>query len=382
VSASRSEPFADLPDALVRDLLAVAIPVGDSVRQRIERLRESAGAYREQAKQQGLVKRKADLERPREPSVAGIDGSYQIHSLTSIDLCATAAIAVEGTSKEAKRHWPEPYHYMWAGGVPHAIDTTGVLRGLMVSLELRLASDAPHDIVMLDGAFASLVIYLNQGLADMDVVPEELGAGLRKAWFEEELFERLLRALRSERLIALPKFTGRNELVGEGRLTPAEGFDGRTLATVVLEPGEYTTPLPTHVDDAGQPQAYHLPKELMGEDGEADRRLNAALQEVRVTYFRPYGWVPALRIELPGPVANSESRLALALEGVQSQFFTPAVVEPYPLFLADRMVKSLGAGVSVVEQTVAQHVADEGADIELTMLCLQQHRTQGGRGGV
>lgn len=380
MSASRSEPFADLPDALVRDLLAVAIPVGDSVRERIERLRESTASYREQAKQAGLVKRKADLERPREPSVAGVDGSYQIHSLTSIDLCATAAIAVEGTSKEAKRHWPEPYHYMWAGGVPHAIDTTGVLRGLMVSLELRLASDAPHDIVMLDGAFASLVIYLNQGLDNMDAVPEELASGLRTAWVEEGLLERLLRALRSERLIALPKFTGRNELVGESRLTPAEGFDGRTLATVVLEPGEYTTPLPTHVDPDGQPQAYHLPQKLM--QGDAERRLNAALQEVRVTYFRPYGWVPALRIELPGPVANSESRLALALEAIQSQFFTPAVVEPYPLFLADRMVKSLGAGVSVVEQTVAQHVADEGTDIELTMLCLQQHRTQGGRGGV
>jgi hypothetical protein len=382
MNASTTEPFADLPDALVRDLLAVALPVGDSVRDRIDQLRSGATQLREDAKAKGLVRRKADLERPREPSVAGVDGSYQIHSLTSIDLCATAAIAVEGTSKEAKRYWPEPYHYMWAGGVPHAVDTTGVLRGLMVSLELKLASMAPHDVVMLDGALASLVIYLNQGLTDLDAVPTELAEGLRKAWLDEGLFETLLRVLRSERLIALPKFTGRNELVAPGRLSPVAGFDGRTLATVVLEPGEYTTPLPTHVTATGDPQAYHLPRKLMGEDGDGDRRLNSALQDVRVTYFRPYGWVPALRIELPGPIANSDQRLALALEAVQSQFFTPAVVEPYPLFLADRMVKSLGAGVAVVEQTVAQHVADSGADIELTMLCLQQHRTQGGRGGV
>lgn len=58
------------------------------------------------------------------------------------------------------------------------------------------------------------------------------------------------------------------------------------------------------------------------------------------------------------------------------------MVELYPLFLADRMVKSLGSGVSVIEQTVAQHVADRGVDIELTMLCLQNYRTEGGRGGV
>ncbi len=34
----------------------------------------------------------------------------------------------------------------------------------------------------------------------------------------------------------------------------------------------------------------------------------------------------------------------MVLEGIKQQLFSPAVTEPYPLFLADRMVKSLGAG--------------------------------------
>ncbi len=110
--------------------------------------------------------------------------------------------------------------------------------------------------------------------------------------------------------------------------------------------------------------------------------MNSALQAVRSVYFRPFGWVPALRLEIPSAVAASANRLSLILEGITRQFFTPAIIEPYPLFLADRMVKSLGAGVSVVEQTVAQYVADAGVDIELTMLFLQNHRTEGGRGGV
>src|SRR6266542_5716869 len=83
-----------------------------------------------------------------------------------LDLCAAAAIAIEGTSKEAKRYWPEPRHRMWARGVPHNDNTTGVLRGLMVGMELELATEAPHDLVLLDGAFASLIIYLNQGLTN------------------------------------------------------------------------------------------------------------------------------------------------------------------------------------------------------------------------
>lgn len=99
-----ADTFSDLPDALVRDLLACAVPVAEDVRNRIETLKASRETYCRSAQDQGLIKRKADLDVPREPSVAGIDGSYQIHRLTSLDLCAAAAVAIEGTSKEAKRH--------------------------------------------------------------------------------------------------------------------------------------------------------------------------------------------------------------------------------------------------------------------------------------
>ena len=373
------ETFSDLPDALVRDLLACAVPVAEDVRNRIETLKASRETYRRAAQDRALIKRKADLDVPREPSVAGIDGSYQIHRLTSLDLCAAAAVAIEGTSKEAQRHWPEPYHRMWAGSVPHNDNTTGVLRGLMVGMELELAKEAPHDLVLLDGAFASLIIYLNQGLTSG--VPQVLGDELRRRWREQEIFQRLLTLMRSDRVVAVPKFTSRNELVGAGSLPPADGIDGRTLATLILEPGEYTAPLSVYGGPpGGEPEKYHLPTKFCPEDEQ--RAMNEALQAICAIYYRPFGWVPALRLEIPGAVANSLTRLSIALEGIARQFFSPAVVEPYPLFLADRMVKSLGSGVSVIEQTIAQHVADSGVDIELTMLCLQNYRTEGGRGGV
>lgn len=376
-----ADTFSDLPDALVRDLLACAVPVAEDVRNRIETLKASRETYRRSAQDQGLIKRKADLDVPREPSVAGIDGSYQIHRLTSLDLCAAAAVAIEGTSKEAKRHWPEPYHRMWAGGVPHNDNTTSVLRGLMVGMELELAKEAPHDLVLLDGAFASLIIYLNQGLTNVDGVPQMLGDELRRRWQEQVIFERLLSLMLSDRVVAVPKFTSRNELVTVGGLQPADGIDGRTLATLILEPGEYTIPLRIY-DEAphGELEKYHLPLDFCSRDDQ--RAIKEAMRVSRAIYYRPFGWVPALRLEVPGAVANSMTRLSIALEGIARQFFSPAVVEPYPLFLADRMVKSLGSGVSVIEQTVAQHVADRGVDIELTMLCLQNYRTEGGRGGV
>jgi len=381
------DTFSDLPDALVRDLLACSGTVAEDVRNRIETLKGSRAQYRRVAQERGLIKRKADLDVPREPSVAGIDGSYQLHRLTSLDLCAAAAVAIEGTSKEATRYWPEPRHRMWAGGVPHNDNTTFVLRGLMVGMELALAQEAPHDVVLLDGAFASLIIYLNQGLANvsaepsMGAVPSILANELRRRWQEEDIFQRLLSLMQSDRVVAIPKFTSRNELVVVGGLPPADGIDGRTLATLLLEPGEYTNPLRIYDETPGKElDQYHLPPKFCPKD--SMQAMLEAMKAMRAIYFRPFGWVPALRLEVPGAVANSVTRLSIALEGITRQFFSPAVVEPYPLFLADRMVKSLGSGVSVIEQTVAQHVVDRGVDIELTMLCLQNYRTEGGRGGV
>src|SRR5581483_4018523 len=333
-----ADTFSDLPDALVRDLLTCAVPLAEGVKRKVDALLASRDGLREAAKKERLIKRKADLDIPREPSVVGIDGSYQIHRLTSLDLCAAAAVAIEGTSKEARRHWPEPYHRMWAGGLQHHDSTTGALRSLMVCEELDLAREAPHDLVLLDGAFASLVIYINQGLTVVGEVPPALAHELTSRWNEQKIFERLVGLMRSERVLAVPKFTSRNEFQALPAFTSTQEIDGKTLATLILEPGEYTQPLRIYDEtDGGELDRYHLPKNFCPNSD--DSPVREAMRASRVIYYRPFGWVPALRLELPGSVANSSARLSIALEGITRQFFSPAVVEPYPLFIADRMVK-------------------------------------------
>ena len=206
-----TESFSDLPDALVRDLLDAAIPVSKKARRWFNKLRASRDELRRSAQQESLVLRKSDLDVTREPSVVGIDGSYQLHRLTSVDLCAAAAVGVEGTAKEARRHWQEPYHRFWAETTSHDDDTTQLLRGIMVSMELELALNAPHDLVLLDGSFASLIIYLNQGLSSVSedsAIEEEL----RQRWESQNLLQRLISTLADNRTIAVPKYTSRNEL--------------------------------------------------------------------------------------------------------------------------------------------------------------------------
>jgi hypothetical protein len=376
--------FADLPDALVRDLLDKAIPVADTVSKKLNQLQTERPALRTEAQKNGIICRKSDLDVPREPSTVGIDGSYQVHHLTAVDLCASAAVAVEGTTKEAKRYWPQPYHEMWVDSISHEIDTIGVLRGMMISMELNLAHKAPHDVVMLDGSFTSLVIYLNQGLQNLETCGQSMCSEFLSRW-NSGILQQLIALLKSDRTVAIPKFTSRNELLRGRPAKLSTEVDGKTLATLLLEAGEYTKCLPVLEPSEG----YHLLTSTVidGKKTELCKSsdvydMNVALRELAVVYFRPYGWLPALRLELPGPVAKSMSKLSLVLEGVQRQLFSPAVMEPYPLFLADRMVKSLGAGVAVIEQAVTQHVVANSTDIETTMLCLQNYRTQGGRGGA
>ncbi len=373
-----SDAFSDLPDALVRDLLAQAIPVAERVSVHLSRLREARGSIRQRIQSQGLIARKADLDVTREPSVVGIDGSYQVHRLTALDLCAAAAVAVEGTSKEARRHWQEPYHRMWVNSFEHSKNATNTIRGLMISMELELASEAPHDLVLLDGSFIVLLIYLNQGLTSFRAAPILLREEFQRRWSEKRILDLFLALIESDRTVAVPKYSGRNELENFLRESNLPETDGKTLATVILEPDEYIVPLPIFQFD-GEDTEYHLPEQYCPRARQD--QMNRSIENTRVLFYRPYGWAPAIRLEVTAPIAASQARLSMVLEGIKRQLFSPAVTEPYPLFLADRMVKSLGAGVAVIEQCVAQHAVGASPDTETTLLSLQNYRTEGGRGG-
>jgi hypothetical protein len=371
------DTFSELPDALVRDLLAQAAPMADLVASNIRTLYGAKRGLRGEAHDARLILRKADLDVTREPSVAAVDGSYQAHRLTAMDLCAAAAVAVEGTAKEARRHWEQPFHRIWVAPVEHSQNATNTLRGLMISMEVDLASLAPHDLVLLDGSFIVLIIYLNQGLTSFRQAPSLLRDEFARRWHDDNVLERFLDLLRSDRTVAVPKYSGRNELVRVLSLDGLPATDARSLATLILEPDEYTAPQPIFLF-GDEEREYHLSEAFR--TAEQQREMNDLLSNMRVVFYRPYGWAPAIRLELPGTIANNNHRLAMVLEGIKRQLFSPAVLEPYPLFLADRMVKSLGSGVGAIEHTVAQSAVNDSTDIETTMLFLQNYRTEGGRG--
>ena len=147
-SEVNERPFAELPAALVEEVLDRTEGLGRELLQSFEAMRTRRQARREQLAKADLLCREADLPYVPIPTTCGVDGSYAIERLLTTDLVAAAALAVEGlTPPSETRHWPEPRHLVYVGTEGHDVDTGTVARAVMMGMELQLAAQAPHEVV-------------------------------------------------------------------------------------------------------------------------------------------------------------------------------------------------------------------------------------------
>lgn len=370
--------FTDLPAALIEEVIGQATNAGDLLLSRFENLKEERSRYRQALQDSHLVHHESELGYPPAPTTCATDGSYAIERLLTADLVAAAAVAVEGlTPPSETRYWVEPWHECFVAVEPHNEDTTTVLRALMLGRELTLAVKAPHDVVMIDGTLTLPIIYLNQALNKAPTVTK-LNCAVEFVRAAKSYLEAYLTILTSERadkqFIALPKYSTRREI---GNAVGWTGeHDDRGLLTLLLNPGEFTKPLPLE-----QPaDEWHLNTKIIGEDGkELGERIVNALHRVHTTYYKPHPWLPVLRIELPGAVATNPHRLALVLLGLKHQCATAAMLEPYPLYLADRTVKALARSVPTFRQVATQRISEQyNGDISEVFFAMHGYRSESG----
>lgn len=106
----------------------------------------------------------------------------------------------------------------------------------------------------------------------------------------------------------------------------------------------------------------------------------AALRDVRVVYYRPQSFIPALRVEMSAAVAENPHRLATVLRGLKEQSAVASMLEPYPLYMADRMAKSLAAAIPAFRQVATQRISAEyDGDIGEVFFAMHGYRSEGGR---
>ena len=169
---NESVDFSELPKSLVDDVLKRTEGIGQELLQSFEELRNKRAVWRKQLIDSGMVIHDSSLPVTQSPTTCGVDGSYAVERLLATDLVVAGAVAVEGlTPPSEKRFWPEPNHFVYVETETHNPDTSSILRAGMIGMELVLAQQAPHELVLLDGSLTTPVIYFNQGFSKAKECP-------------------------------------------------------------------------------------------------------------------------------------------------------------------------------------------------------------------
>lgn len=378
---THSTPFAELPAALVDEVLTQTKDVSRRLLSAFGDLKTKKETWRRELSQKGLIQKQAALPFVNTPTTCGVDGSMAIERLLALDLVAVGAVAVEGlTPPSETRYWPEPRHSVYVNTEIHHADTGSVLRGIMAGNEMELAKDAPHEVVFLDGSLTTPIIFFNQALSK---AAEASHLRVSKYLIEHilsflESYRVVLQSIRSDHFwVAMPKYTTKREV---GELAGwHSAYEDRGILSLVLEPGEYTRPLPLKDPKSDWHINLSPVKENREQTVKVVDEITKLVNGIKVIYYRPVQWWPALRLELAQSIADNPSRLSIVLKGIEHQCQATAIMEPFPLYMADRMVKHLARSIPVFRQIASQNLAENyDGDIGEVFMSLHGYRTETG----
>lgn len=372
------DSYAFLPDELLEDILDSTSEVAREVKAAYELLTLHQDSMRNLLLEKERILRAADLEAVPSPSISAVDGGLAIEKSIGADTILVAAVGVEGLVREDQRRWTGVQYCNWQKVLPHLSDASRLAFGVMAALELQIATQAPHDIVILDGLHLNPIIALNNMLSLTDPGLTPL---IAEVLTQYDVLASFLKLLQRPSLIALVKYDSSHELsdawFGDGNLR----LDDRTLMTVLLKPGEYSSPVFLGLTPERRQQIHDLhivvaDRSFPNRDllNEAFRDALLLMRQIYVTYYRPWEWAPAFRIEIKRSAAESTNRLATIFQGIREQVVSPEIREPYPQHLADQMAKSVGAGLQALRSGVMFELADSEAETLLRMLS-QSYRT-------
>ena len=348
-------PFNELPEALVVDMLNQCGDIGIKLSKSFHDLYTIKKDIRKTLKERGLLVKDSEiLLPPTYPTCCAVDGSFSIEKLLSTDIVAAAGVAVEGLAPPTEvRHWPKPRHDSKIFTIAHNNTTNYITSAIMMCMELSLAAKAPHNVVFFDGSFVTPLVYMNQAFNTFNRAPEEL-----KEEFKKRLKLALaayMKAILSKKtdqiFVAVPKYTTRQEITHD-ILNMNSNYEDRALLSFILKPGEVVGPTRVQMGTT----RWYIENAPSNSESLVKKVINY-LEKLCIIYYRPYDHLPALRLELSPEVINNRNRFSILLESVKSQCSVPGLMEPFPLYLADRMVKHLRTALPAIRRTTTQEMS-------------------------
>ncbi len=380
--------LGDLPQALVEEVLKQTDNIEHKLLQHFEEWQAEKEKWQKRLFDRGLLKRDTSLPKAAIPTTCGIDGSYAVERLLATDVVVAGAVAVEGFIPPSERKfWETPRHQVYIESEAHNPDTNSILRAVMFGMELILANKAPHDLVLLDGSFMTPTIGFNQGFEtakkypDLKIVKEYL---INKIKPFLNTYHEILSSERSDRYwVAVPKYTTNKEI--GTRVGWNKSYEDKGLLSSILEAGQYTEPVKLQKPTS----KWHIDTSVVNDfttDAESNEirelveSIRGFLDNIHVLYYRPREYMPALRLEMSPAIANNSHRLGVVLQGIENQSGKANIIEPYPLYMADRMVKHLPQALPACLHKITQYIAENyQGDIDDVFINLHSYRTESGR---
>ena len=367
--SDQTDIFGNLPDALINEILTCAEGVGKTARTHVNAQVRARGRLRERAVQQGLVKELPDLSHIPTESVSAVDGSLVSKRLASFDLNAAAALAVDGIGfKNDGTNIRHDIAIHPTKPLPYGREVT---YALMFCMEYNIASEETNTrkLVMLDGAFSTGLIAISKALDSIENHNDELRNDFFDRWTQNTM-RSILEIMTSNRVIALPKRSSANEFRDQTRLFDNLYIDtnGRSTASLILNSNEYAGPF---CFDTRRPQTWQT-----GAFPGFRKELSGLFEELQVVYLKPHPWSHAYRVEMPPVIGNDEQRLHSVLDTIKRQCINSAIMEPYPLYVADRFAKSLPKGANALLDAVRTELIASSEDPEIAYSMLNAYRTE------
>ena len=242
-----------------------------------------------------------------------------------------------------------------------------IVYGLMFCMEYETARNIDRDLVLLDGTFFTGMVAISLALRTAGELRDELSEAFKERWTDSAM-EVVPEILTADNIIAVPKRSSANEFLRTELFGGREvDFNGRSTASLILEAGEYAGPfnLETHRFHLDSPDFYR----------NYTFKLQSMFSDIKVVYYKPHDWSHAFRIELPPAIASDESRLHQTLEIMRRQTTNPAMLEPYPLYVADRFAKSLQKGIAALLDSVKTKVTASSSEPTIAADMMNAYRT-------
>ena len=370
-----SPSFLEIPASLVEQMLQKTNEIGGILQSSMHDINRKREKFRLQLEQIGLLDNDINFRNIKPLVSGGVDGAYAVDRLLGTDLLFAAAVGVEGINELENGKRIAPNHDVFVYPEKHNPENMISARAIMVEMEIKLAANAPYDIVYLDGSLTTALIHMYKAINFIENLNSKSSDKIREDFKDFLISYKKILDLKDtyKYYLGIPKYTSRND-IGKNLHWP-ENYDDRAILTLILDPGEFTRPK-LFTSEEG----WHV--RLPYEDEELRvlmQQVISGIKNLSVIYYKPHPWCPALRIEIPSTTACDETKLNSILINIKNQCQTPSIMEPFPLYMADRIAKHMAPAIPAYKQIIMNQMTQLNDHNEKDIFFLMHsYRTEGG----